>query len=174
MRGLYFFAPCQVCDRARQFHASRAVTGTCGQNELTHAQHDVARASNSDHRLATGKIAVSRPTRISALQMTLECPVQTARSLESMPMTPLLKHHSIFRSQLWALRCEYQCDPATGRRSAFDIWSLSQMRMCRVFAYRYRIHMGIHYRTYFPARQRMKRGTECFLYPSFRRLPCME
>jgi hypothetical protein len=36
MRGLDFITPCQVCNRARQFHASRAMISPSRQIELTH------------------------------------------------------------------------------------------------------------------------------------------
>ena len=36
MRGLDLFTACQVCDCARQFHASRAMISTRGQIQLTH------------------------------------------------------------------------------------------------------------------------------------------
>ena len=42
VRGLNLFTPRQISDRARQFHALRAMIGARRQIELRHAQHDVA------------------------------------------------------------------------------------------------------------------------------------
>jgi len=42
MHGLDLLAPRQIRNRARQFHALRAMIGARRQIELRHAQHDVA------------------------------------------------------------------------------------------------------------------------------------
>ena len=42
MCGLDVFTPRQISDRARKFHALRAMIGARRQIELRHAQHDVA------------------------------------------------------------------------------------------------------------------------------------
>lgn len=110
LRGLDLCVPCQVCDAAREFHASRAETGSSRPIELAH----------------TWELGQGNPE---------DCP-PSARVCEATRRFPARSPLS-FQTPHAGTQSSCQCDRAMDRQFSFDISAHQQGHKCTACANRH-------------------------------------